>query len=121
MPWPTPNQTSSTSASAGSRTRRSTPTTTSTRTTDALTKFLPKEYKDAIKYIDVDGRTKLAIRDHISQYIPNPTFARVAVPGGWGNTAANKGEGGKSVARRRQAARRCPASTRSSTPSRAWR
>ena len=45
---------------------------------DALTKFLPRDYKDAIKYIDVDGRTKLAIRDHISQYIPNPTFARVA-------------------------------------------
>ena len=64
---------------------------------DALTKFLPPEYKDAIKYIDVDGRTKLAIRNHISEYIPNPTFARVAVPGGWGNTASNKGEGGKSV------------------------
>jgi predicted TIM-barrel fold metal-dependent hydrolase len=64
---------------------------------DALTKFLPPEYKDAIKYIDVDGRTKLAIRNHISEYIPNPTFNRVAVPGGWGNTPANKGEGGKSV------------------------
>ena len=43
---------------------------------DALTKFLPKNYKDAIKYVDVDGRKKLAIRDHISQYIPNPTFER---------------------------------------------
>ena len=88
---------------------------------DALTKFLPKDYKDAIKYVDVDGRTKLAIRDHISQYIPNPTFARVAVPGGWGNTATNKGQSGQEHARRRQAARPCPASTRSSTPSRAWR
>ena len=66
-------------------------------TTDALTKFLPKEYKDGIKYVEVDGRTKLAIRDHISQYIPNPTFARVAQPGSWGNSAANKGEGGKSM------------------------
>jgi predicted TIM-barrel fold metal-dependent hydrolase len=64
---------------------------------DALTKFLPKEYKDAIKYIEVDGRTKLAIRDHISHYIPNPTFERVAVPGGWGNSASNKGESGKSI------------------------
>jgi hypothetical protein len=66
-------------------------------TQDALTKFLPPEYKDAVRYIDVDGRTKLAIRNHISEYIPNPTFARVAVPGGWGNTASNKGESGKSV------------------------
>ena len=65
--------------------------------TDALTKFLPRDYKDAIKYIEVDGRTKLAIRDHISQYIPNPTFARVAQPGAWGNNAANKGESGKSM------------------------
>jgi predicted TIM-barrel fold metal-dependent hydrolase len=59
---------------------------------DALTKFLPKEYQGAVKYVDVAGRTKLAIRDHISEYIPNPTFAKVAVPGGWGNT--HKGSGG---------------------------
>ena len=59
--------------------------------TDALTKFLPKEYKGAIRYIEVDGRTKLAIRDHISQYIPNPTFARVAQPGAWGNEREQQG------------------------------
>ena len=88
---------------------------------DALTKFLPKEYKGAIKYVDVDGRTKLAIRDHISQYIPNPTFERVAVPGGWGNTATNKGEGGEERRATASSPRPCPASTRSSTPSRAWR
>jgi predicted TIM-barrel fold metal-dependent hydrolase len=61
---------------------------------DALTKFIPKEYEGSIKYVDVNGRTKLAIRDHISEYIPNPTFSKVAVPGGWGNTASNKGQGG---------------------------
>ena len=66
---------------------------------DALTKFLPKEYEGAIKYVEVNGRTKLAIRDHISEYIPNPTFARVAVPGGWGNTASNKGRGRRGRAR----------------------
>jgi len=64
-------------------------------TPDALTKFLPKQYAGAIKYVEVNGRTKLAIRDHISEYIPNPTFARVAVPGGWGYSAQNKGESGK--------------------------
>ncbi|HEY7105928.1 MAG TPA: amidohydrolase family protein [Acidimicrobiia bacterium] len=61
---------------------------------DALTKFLPKEYEGAIRYVDVDGRTKLAIRDQISHYIPNPTFAKVAVPGGWGNTAGKQGDVG---------------------------
>jgi predicted TIM-barrel fold metal-dependent hydrolase len=61
---------------------------------DALTKFLPKEYEGAIKYVEVGGRTKLAIRDHVSEYIPNPTFGKVAAPGSWGNTAANHGHGG---------------------------
>ena len=32
---------------------------------DALTKFLPREYEGAIKYVDINGRTKLAIRDRI--------------------------------------------------------
>ena len=61
---------------------------------DALTKFLPKKYEGVIKYVDVGGRTKLALRDKISHYIPNPTFSKVAAPGSWGNTAANRGHGG---------------------------
>lgn len=64
-------------------------------TQDALTRFLPREYEGAVKYVEVAGRTKLAIRDHISDYIPNPTFSRVAVPGGDGNTADNWGHGDK--------------------------
>jgi predicted TIM-barrel fold metal-dependent hydrolase len=60
---------------------------------DAMTKFIPKEYEGIIKYVDVDGRTKLAIRDQISNYIPNPTFGRVAVPGGAGYDVT-KGGGG---------------------------
>ena len=46
---------------------------------DALTKFLPPEYQGAIKYVDIEGRTKLAIKDRITNFIPNPTFAKVAV------------------------------------------
>jgi predicted TIM-barrel fold metal-dependent hydrolase len=59
---------------------------------DAMTKFLPREYEGVIKYVDVNGRTKLAIRDKISEYIPNPTFAKVAVPGGYGRDIT-KGSG----------------------------
>jgi predicted TIM-barrel fold metal-dependent hydrolase len=62
-------------------------------TSDALTKFLPREYEGIVKYVEVDGRTKMAIRDKISDYIPNPTFARVAVPGGAGYDVT-KGGGG---------------------------
>ena len=50
-------------------------------TRDALTKFLPNRYRNAIDYVDVRGRTKIVIRGRISEYIPNPTFDVVARPG----------------------------------------
>jgi predicted TIM-barrel fold metal-dependent hydrolase len=50
-------------------------------TVDAFTKFLPKEYEGLVKYVTVNGRTKLALRNVISDYIPNPTFEVVAKPG----------------------------------------
>jgi predicted TIM-barrel fold metal-dependent hydrolase len=50
-------------------------------TRDAFTKFLPKEFDGAIRYVEVDGRTKIAVRGQISEYIPNPTFDVVARPG----------------------------------------
>ena len=50
-------------------------------TTDAFTKFLPAEYEGYIRYVEVQGRTKIAIRNVISDYIPNPTFEVVAAPG----------------------------------------
>ena len=50
-------------------------------TEDAFTRHLPAEYKGAIRYVQVDGRTKIAIKGQISEYIPNPTFEVVAPPG----------------------------------------
>jgi predicted TIM-barrel fold metal-dependent hydrolase len=49
--------------------------------TEAFTKYLPKEYEGVIKYVEVNGRTKIAIKNKISDYIPNPTFNKVAPPG----------------------------------------
>src|ERR1700730_6517282 len=60
---------------------------------DPLRKLLPREYEGLIKYVDIDGRTKLAIRDKISDYIPNPTFGKVAVPGGAGYDVTKGGKG----------------------------
>src|SRR4029077_11109971 len=60
---------------------------------DALTKFLPREYEAVVKSVDINGRTKLAIRDKISDYIPNPTFGKVAVPGGAGYDVTKGGKG----------------------------
>nr|MDT0664246.1 hypothetical protein [Micromonospora sp. DSM 115978] len=50
-------------------------------TEEAFTKYLPDEFKGAIRYVTVDGRTKIAVRGQISEYIPNPTFEVVARPG----------------------------------------
>jgi predicted TIM-barrel fold metal-dependent hydrolase len=50
-------------------------------TRDALTKYLPASRAGAIDYVDVGGRTKIVVRGHISEYIPNPTFDRIGRPG----------------------------------------
>src|SRR3954454_14166012 len=65
-------------------------------TSDALTKFLPDAYKGAIKYVEVNGRTKIAVRNVISDYIPNPTFDVVARPGAQEEYFRNGNTQGKS-------------------------
>jgi predicted TIM-barrel fold metal-dependent hydrolase len=50
-------------------------------TRESFTKFLPKEHRNVIRYVEVDGRTKIAVNGQISEYIPNPTFDVVARPG----------------------------------------
>lgn len=50
-------------------------------TEEAFTRYLPDAHKGAIKYVQVNGRTKIAINNTISDYIPNPTFEVVAQPG----------------------------------------
>jgi predicted TIM-barrel fold metal-dependent hydrolase len=50
-------------------------------TVDAFTRHLPDAYRSAIEYVDVRGRTKIAVAGRISEYIPNPTFEVIARPG----------------------------------------
>jgi len=50
-------------------------------TQDAFTRYLPPDYENVIKYVQVNGRTKIAVKNKISEYIPNPTFNKVAPPG----------------------------------------
>ena len=50
-------------------------------TTEAFTKYLPESHAGLVKYVQVNGRTKIALRNQISEYIPNPTFSKVAPPG----------------------------------------
>jgi predicted TIM-barrel fold metal-dependent hydrolase len=50
-------------------------------TADAFRRHLPKKFHKEFQYVQVEGRTKLAINGHLSEYIPNPTFDVVAAPG----------------------------------------
>ena len=50
-------------------------------TAETFRRHLPKQYHKDFQYVQVEGRTKLAINGHLSDYIPNPTFEVVAAPG----------------------------------------
>ena len=50
-------------------------------TEEAMTAHLPRKWKNEFRYVEVEGRKKLAIGGTISDYIPNPTFDVLAAPG----------------------------------------
>ncbi|WP_063063137.1 amidohydrolase family protein [Nocardia violaceofusca] len=65
-------------------------------TKEALTRYLPKEFEGAIQYVELGGRTKIAVLGQISEYIPNPTFEVVARPGAMEEYFKNGNPEGKS-------------------------
>lgn len=50
-------------------------------TPDALTKYLPEQYRSKVQFIQIGRHTRIAILNKITDYMPNPTFERVAAPG----------------------------------------
>ncbi len=48
---------------------------------DALTRYLPAAHKDLFRFVELNGRKKLVVRDRLTEFIPNPTFEVVARPG----------------------------------------
>jgi hypothetical protein len=54
-------------------------------TEEAFTRHLPDRYEGLFKYVQVKGRTKIAVNNVISDYIPNPTFEVVGRPGALAN------------------------------------
>ncbi len=48
---------------------------------EAFLRHLPKPFQKAFQYVQVNGRTKLAVGGILTEYIPNPTFEVVAAPG----------------------------------------
>src|SRR6202022_3994320 len=50
-------------------------------TPDALTRHLPDEFKPKVQFVQIGRHTRIAILNKITDYMPNPTFERVAAPG----------------------------------------
>jgi hypothetical protein len=48
---------------------------------DAFTRHLPANHADLFRFVEIKGRKKLVVRNVITEFIPNPTFAVVAAPG----------------------------------------
>ena len=48
---------------------------------EMITDYLPRENARDIQFVEVRGRTKIAVKGVITNYMPNPTFDRVAAPG----------------------------------------
>jgi len=50
-------------------------------TEDAFTRHLPSAHKNLFRFVEMNGRKKLVVRNTITEFIPNPTFEVVARPG----------------------------------------
>jgi len=48
---------------------------------DVITTYLPREHARDIQFVEVRGRTRISVKGRIMEYIPNPTFEKVAAPG----------------------------------------
>jgi predicted TIM-barrel fold metal-dependent hydrolase len=48
---------------------------------ESFLRHLPKEFANDFFYVERNGKKKLVINGYLSEYIPNPTFDRVAAPG----------------------------------------
>lgn len=66
-------------------------------TPDAVTRYLPDKYKSAVQFVQVGNKTRIAILGKITEFIPNPTFNRVAAPGVWEKFFAGRNDEGLSL------------------------
>ena len=66
-------------------------------TIDAYTRYLPEKYSEAVKFVDVNGRTKLQILGVVTECIPNPTYEVIPTPGAWADYYRGVNPEGKSL------------------------
>ncbi|MEX5636462.1 amidohydrolase family protein [Parafrankia sp. FMc2] len=66
-------------------------------TPEALTRYLPEKYRRSVQFVQVGKRTRIAILGKITEYIPNPTFERVAAPGAHEKFFSGQNKEGKTL------------------------
>ncbi len=81
-------------------------------TAAALTKFLPEKYERAVQYGQFGRQTRIVINGRVSDFIPNPTFDRVAAPGAHEKFFAGENIEGQTLREMQGKAIDAPAATR---------
>lgn len=81
-------------------------------TADALVKFLPERYARAVQYAQFGRHTRIVINNRVSDFIPNPTFERVAAPGAHEKFFAGENTEGLTLREMQGLAIEAPAATR---------
>ncbi len=81
-------------------------------TAEALTKFLPDRYSRAAQYAQFGKQTRIVINNRVSDFIPNPTFERVAAPGAHEKFFAGENAEGQTPREMQGPAIAAPAATR---------
>ncbi|WP_431238763.1 amidohydrolase family protein [Mycolicibacterium aichiense] len=81
-------------------------------TPEALTRYLPERYRYAVQYAQMGKQTRLVINSRVSDFIPNPTFERVAAPGAHEKFFAGENTEGLTLREMQGPAIEAPAATR---------
>lgn len=81
-------------------------------TPDALTKYLPEKYSGAVQFAQIGKQTRVIINNRVSDFIPNPTFERVAAPGAHEKFFAGDNSEGLTLREMQGNAIEAPAATR---------
>ncbi len=81
-------------------------------TPESLTKFLPEKYSRAVQYGQFGRHTRIVINNRVNDFIPNPTFERVAAPGAHEKFFAGENTEGSPCARCRARRSMRPPATR---------
>ena len=66
-------------------------------TEDALTRHLPAAHANLFRFVEINGRKKLVVRNVLTEFIPNPTFEVVAQPGSHMSFYAGENSDGRTL------------------------